>query len=162
MGLVDLCDSITIISAPHRRDRRRQMRSTLRRVGWDPDGPKMTWFTAIDPREAAGFPCAGSRGCFLSHIAVLNIARNAGHERVLVLEDDCEFVGENPRRYEAVRMTREGGVGSSNTASGSCARRRISSEICCTRRRSHEPPAAVHGLHRLIEDRIAAPERDAT
>ena len=93
MGLVDLCDSITIISAPHRRDRRRQMRSTLRRVGWDPDGPKMTWYTAIDPRGAAGFSCAGSRGCFLSHIAVLNIARNAGHERVLVLEDDCEFVG---------------------------------------------------------------------
>jgi glycosyl transferase, family 25 len=91
MGLADLFDSIMIINAAHRTDRREELRSVLHRVGWDPDGPKMTWFPAIDPKTAVGFSSPGSRGCFLSHIAVLNIARSAGHKRVLVLEDDCDF-----------------------------------------------------------------------
>ena len=91
MGLADLFDWITIINAAHRTDRRQEMRRTLRRVGWDPDGPKVTWFPAIDPKTAVGFASPGTRGCFLSHVAVLNIARSAGHQRVLVLEDDCDF-----------------------------------------------------------------------
>jgi glycosyl transferase family 25 len=91
MVLADLFDSITIINAAHRTDRREEMCRALHRVGWDPDGPKVTWFPAIDPKTAVGFPSPGSRGCFLSHIAVLNIARGAGYQRMLVLEDDCEF-----------------------------------------------------------------------
>jgi hypothetical protein len=102
MSLADLFDSITIINAAHRTDRRQEMRGTLRRVGWDPDGPKMTWFPAIDPKTAVGFPTPGSRGCFLSHIAVLNIARNAGNQRVLVLEDDCNFIADFPDRQAEV------------------------------------------------------------
>jgi glycosyl transferase family 25 len=98
MSLADLFDSITVINAASRTDRRREIRATLRRVGWDPDGPRVTWFPAIDPRTAAGFATPGSRGCFLSHIAALDIARNAGHRRVLVLEDDCEFAPDFPDR----------------------------------------------------------------
>ena len=63
----------------------------VHRVGWEPDGPKVTWFPAIDPKSAAGFPNPACRGCFLSHLAILNMLRNAGHKRALVLEDDCEF-----------------------------------------------------------------------
>src|SRR6187455_1810074 len=102
MSLPDLFDSITIINAAHRTDRLKEMRGTLRRVGWDPDGPKVIWFPAIDPETAAGFRTPGSRGCFLSHIAVLNIACNAGHQRVLVLEDDCDFSPDFPDRQAAV------------------------------------------------------------
>jgi glycosyl transferase family 25 len=91
MDLADMFDTITIVNAAHRTDRRQQMRGALRRVGWDPDGPKVTWFPAVDPKTAVGFSTPGTRGCFLSHLAVLNIARNAGHQRVLVLEDDCDF-----------------------------------------------------------------------
>jgi hypothetical protein len=91
MRLADLFDSITIINAAHRTNRRQEMRNTLRGVGWDPDGPNVTWFPAIDPKTAVGFSNPGSRGCFLSHAAVLNIARSAGHQRMLVLEDDCDF-----------------------------------------------------------------------
>jgi glycosyl transferase, family 25 len=91
MDLAALFDAITIVNAAHRTDRRQAMRGTLRRIGLDPDGPKVTWFPAIDPKSAAGFGNPGTRGCFLSHVAILNIARNAGHQRVLILEDDCEF-----------------------------------------------------------------------
>jgi hypothetical protein len=62
MDLADLFDSITIVNAAHRTDRRRRMRAALRRVGWDPDDPKVTWFSAIDPRTAVGFASPGARG----------------------------------------------------------------------------------------------------
>jgi len=91
MGLADLFDSITIINAAHRTDRRQEMRSSLDRAGLDPDNPKLTWFPAIDPKTAVGFASPAARGCFLSHIAVLNIARGRGYERVLILEADCDF-----------------------------------------------------------------------
>jgi hypothetical protein len=58
------------------------------------------WFPAIDPRTPAGFGRPGTRGCFLSHLAVLNLARNAGYRRVLVLEDDCELVPDFLDRQE--------------------------------------------------------------
>ena len=65
------------------------MSSELARIGWPEH--QITWYPAIDPREAAGFRNAGYRGCFLSHLAALNLARNAGYQTVLILEDDCDF-----------------------------------------------------------------------
>jgi glycosyl transferase, family 25 len=91
MDLIDLFDCIMILNPPNRSERRKQFRRELVRVGWDPDDPRITWFPAVDTRTAAGYTSPGSRGCFLSHVAALNLARNAGHRRVLVLEDDCDF-----------------------------------------------------------------------
>ena len=85
-----------IINAAHRTDRRQEMRSALHRVGWDPDGPKMTWFPAIDPKTAVETQARDRAGVSFRHIAVLNIARSAGHQRVLVLEDDCDFAPTSP------------------------------------------------------------------
>ncbi len=102
MGLLDLFDRIFVVNLPSRSDRQREMRETFSRVGLDPDGPRVTWFPAIDPRTAAGFQNPGVRGCFLSHIAVLNMARNAGCRRVLLLEDDCEFADDFPGRQAEV------------------------------------------------------------
>ena len=91
MELIDLFDRIMILNLPNRSDRRAELRRDLMRIGWDPDDARITWFPAIDPRTAVGFSSPGMRGCFLSHTAALNLARNAGHHRVLVLEDDCDF-----------------------------------------------------------------------
>jgi glycosyl transferase family 25 len=91
MELIDMFDCVVILNLPNRSDRRSQLSRELMRVGWDPDDARITWFPAVDTRTAAGYPSPGSRGCFLSHIAALNLARNAGHRRVLVLEDDCDF-----------------------------------------------------------------------
>jgi len=91
MGLFDLFDCVMIMNLPNRSDRRKEIRRELVRVGWNPDDPRITWFPAVDPRTAGGYRNPGARGCFLSHIAVLNLARNAGCRRILVLEDDCDF-----------------------------------------------------------------------
>jgi glycosyl transferase family 25 len=82
-------DRTIVLSLASRPDRRADMSSELARIGWPEH--QITWYPAIDPREAAGFRNAGYRGCFLSHLAALNLARNAGYQTVLILEDDCDF-----------------------------------------------------------------------
>jgi hypothetical protein len=42
------------------------------------------------------------RGCFLSHVGILNLARNMGTRRLLVLEDDCDFVADFADRQAEV------------------------------------------------------------
>jgi hypothetical protein len=102
MDLIDLFDSLYVINLTHRTGRRRGMISTLKRVGWDSNAAKLIWFPAIDPKTAAGFSSTGARGCYLSHLAVLNMARNAGHRRLLIMEDDCEFVSDFRYRQRRV------------------------------------------------------------
>lgn len=91
MKLLEMFDRIMILNVPTRNDRRREMRKTLARIGVPPDDPRVAWPPGIDPRSDAGFGSPGVRGCFLSHLTALNMARNAGWRRVLILEDDCEF-----------------------------------------------------------------------
>lgn len=65
------------------------MSRELARIGWP--ASHITWYPAIDPHAAGGFHNAGCRGCFLSHLAALNLAQNSEHHVVLILEDDCAF-----------------------------------------------------------------------
>jgi glycosyl transferase family 25 len=102
MELTEFFDLTIIINAPHRTDRRIEMREALRRVDWDSDSSKVIWFDAIDPRSAVHFPNPGVRGCFLSHVAALNIAEHRGCRRALILEDDCEFTTDFKERQSQV------------------------------------------------------------
>jgi glycosyl transferase, family 25 len=79
--------SVYVINLERRTDRRREMESELARVGWD-----ATFFPAIEPTSSAGFASVGARGCFLSHLSVLKTARDAAVERLVILEDDVNFV----------------------------------------------------------------------
>ena len=102
MALLDIFDRVVIINLPNRTDRRQEMRSMLRRVGWDSESAKVTWFPGIDPQSAAGFASPGWRGCYISHVAALNVARNLNVARVLIMEDDCEFVPDFANRQAEV------------------------------------------------------------
>lgn len=84
-------EAIYVINLPSRRDRREQMCEQFRKVGIDPGAAPVVFFDAIRPEDAGGFPTIGTRGCFLSHLGVLRAAQAAGHERILVLEDDLNF-----------------------------------------------------------------------
>ena len=90
--------SVYVINLERREDRRREMKDELTRVGWD-----ATFFPAIEPASSAGFASIGAHGCFLSHLSVLKIARDAAVERLVILEDDVNFVrnfGERWQRME--------------------------------------------------------------
>ena len=42
-------------------------------------------------RSRFGKNCIGAHGAFLTHLAALRDARDRGHGRIMVLEDDCDF-----------------------------------------------------------------------
>jgi glycosyl transferase family 25 len=85
----DAFDSIRILNLPHRADRRREMRHQLKRLGLA-DDRRVSFFEASRAEGLGGFSSKNVHGCFASHLRLLEEAAKAG-ERVLVLEDDCDF-----------------------------------------------------------------------
>jgi hypothetical protein len=83
-------DRIRIINLPERRDRRSEMEQELAGLGLTED-PRVGFFPAIRPPDAGTFTSIGARGVYLSQLAILREAAEAGVS-VLILEDDCDFV----------------------------------------------------------------------
>jgi len=79
-----------IINLADRTDRRHEMERQLEALGAKVTPGKVEFFSASRPTEAAGFPNIGTRGCFLSHLAILKDAQARGVASVLILEDDLE------------------------------------------------------------------------
>lgn len=88
-----------VINLEHRKDRRREMESQLRQVGW-----RAEFFKAVEPESAAEFPSKGARGCFLSHLAILKKARRQNLDRLIILEDDFDFSTDFPARWPAIEQ----------------------------------------------------------
>ncbi len=89
---MDYFDKIFIINLPFRTDRKQEMAQQLGNIGLSFDSPNVELFPAVRPDGAGEFPSIGARGCFMSHLGVLRKARLAGYRRVLILEDDLDFV----------------------------------------------------------------------
>jgi glycosyl transferase family 25 len=87
--LFEVYDVVRIVNLPSRADRRRAMQGELRRIGLFGD-PRIAFFPAFAPEVSEPWRSRGERGCFLSHLAILKAAREAG-QSVLILEDDCDF-----------------------------------------------------------------------
>lgn len=88
--LLDHFPRAFVINLPERRDRRAQVEVALARAGMPLQPGRVDIFAGVRPTEAAGFPSAGVRGCFLSHLGALRLALSLGLPRVLVFEDDVE------------------------------------------------------------------------
>ena len=91
MNIVDYFDSIRIINLKRRADRRDEVLNEFKRMGIPFVKPKVNFFEAIAPVESAGFPSAGARGCYLSHLAVIKEAIERRDQHILVIEDDLNF-----------------------------------------------------------------------
>lgn len=90
-SLLATFDRIRIINLPERTDRRREVRSEFARIGLPIDGTTVAFHDANRPTEAGGFQSIGARGCFFSHLEVLESAMSDGVDSVLILEDDLDF-----------------------------------------------------------------------
>ena len=66
------------------------------------DDPRVTLFEAVRPVDAAGFTSVGVRGCFLSHMGVLQDAAAKGLKRILIFEDDLNFEDDFDLRAQSV------------------------------------------------------------
>jgi glycosyl transferase, family 25 len=85
-------ERIYIINLAARTDRKREISDQLRSVGLRLNSLPVQLFPAVEPVDAAEFPNIGSRGCFLSHLGILQQAHSDGLRSVLILEDDLNFV----------------------------------------------------------------------
>lgn len=95
MTLLDYFDSVSLINLPERTDRLRAARKEFERVGWTLSDDDV--FAAHRFEDAAGFPTAGYRGCFQSHLDCLRKARQKGARNALVFEDDITLSSALPR-----------------------------------------------------------------
>jgi glycosyl transferase, family 25 len=93
-NLLSQFERIYIINLASRDDRRREMSNQLVGVGLHLDSLPVQVFAAVKPADAGEFPSIGSRGCFLSHLGILQRARDEGLRSVLILEDDLNFVAD--------------------------------------------------------------------
>jgi glycosyl transferase family 25 len=91
MGLTDFFARAYVINLPERTDRRRETERMLRRARLDGKPGWVHFFPALRPDLAGPFDGVGSRGCFLSHLAVLRLAQADNLANVLVMEDDLEI-----------------------------------------------------------------------
>ncbi len=103
--ITEFFDQIYIINLIERKDRYRESGRQLKGIGIRLPNNKVTFFPAIRPDEAAGFPSIGARGCFLSHLGVLDDAIKRGFTRILVCEDDLNFVRDFNHRIDRVVKT---------------------------------------------------------
>ncbi len=107
-ALVDAFDRIVVINLAARKDRLREISVQLHRLGLNFDHPKLLRFDACRFDESAGFPTAGTRGCFHSHMGVWQEAVARGDQSVLLLEDDLDLSAEiEPRLPLALAALRE-------------------------------------------------------
>ena len=86
-----MTDRIYVINLARRTDRRREILAELGRIGLSASDSKVEIFAAGAPDDPGPFPSIGARGCFLSHLGVLKSARDAGVDRLMILEDDATF-----------------------------------------------------------------------
>lgn len=98
-------DRVYIINLQTRPDRWREIQEQLNKVGIDPTTEKVQRFDAVRPADAGAFPSIGARGCFMSHLGVLEDARRHGYQRILVLEDDLDFKPDFPQKWPVVCAT---------------------------------------------------------
>lgn len=91
MPMLEYFDQIYIINLASRQDRLLEMQAELNKIGVDFNHPKIHVFTAIKPESHDGWPTAGTKGCYLSHLGVLKDAQDHHYQRILILEDDVSF-----------------------------------------------------------------------
>lgn len=91
MNVIDYFDGARIINISARKDRRLETVEEFARYGFHIDDEKIGFFKAVTPSEGNGFPSVGVRGCFLSHLGVLEEAMRLNLKNVLIMEDDIQF-----------------------------------------------------------------------
>lgn len=105
-SLLATFDRVRIINLQARADRRREIRQEFSRFGLEIEDAgntgKIAFHEACRPDDPGEFPSIGARGCFLSHLQVLEAALNDGVGSILILEDDLDFSNDAEARMPHV------------------------------------------------------------
>lgn len=108
MNIQDYFDRAYVVNLPERTDRRQAVELELKKAGMPLTHGKVEVFPAYRPIDAGGFPSIGARGCFQSHLAILQRAQAERLNNVLVMEDDLtiseKFVAAQGALVERLRQ----------------------------------------------------------
>lgn len=91
-----------LINLPERRDHRAEFGDQLASAGLSYNDTSIRVFSAVRPNELAGFPTTGTRGCLLSHKAILGQTVSNHIGSVIICEDDLDFAPDFLCRLPAV------------------------------------------------------------
>jgi glycosyl transferase, family 25 len=89
--IVDYFDRSYIINLKDRVDRRQEVLREFRCSGINIPNERVRFYTATRPTDSGNFATIGMRGCFTSHLNVLENAQRDNLRNVLVFEDDVSF-----------------------------------------------------------------------
>ena len=90
-SIIEYFDRSYIINLADRVDRRRDVVREFRRSGIHIPNERVSFYTATRPTDSGNFVTLGMRGCFTSHLEVLEDAKRDNLRNVLVFEDDVSF-----------------------------------------------------------------------
>jgi glycosyl transferase family 25 len=89
-SLLDFVDKIFYINLEHRKDRKNQIESEIKKI--DPLFQKMERFNACTYKnDKIRKNVIGAIGCSMSHLNIVKIAKERKYKRILVFEDDFMF-----------------------------------------------------------------------
>lgn len=100
--LLASCGAMRVINLSSRHDRRQEFQQQLQSIGLSWNHPDIALFDAVRPADAGPFPSTGARGCFLSHLGILQQALEGGAETVLICEDDLNFTRDFAERAPGI------------------------------------------------------------
>jgi glycosyl transferase, family 25 len=108
MKFNEFFDRVYILNLPERTDRRDAVCRELDQINLPLQPGKVELFAAIRPDRAAPFVRLGSKGCFLSTLAMLRRARHEGLRNLLILQDDLilseHFASHEERLIDRLRL----------------------------------------------------------
>lgn len=91
MNIINFFDRTNIVNLVFREDRRIETKEEFDRFNFPLGNDNVYFIEASCPDTADGFPTKGTKGCFLSHLRILENAQNDGLNNILILEDDITF-----------------------------------------------------------------------
>jgi glycosyl transferase family 25 len=89
--IIEYFDRSYIINLKDRVDRRQEVEREFLRHGIRVPNDKVHFYPATRPADKGAFTDIGTRGCFMSHLDVLEDAQRDNLRNVLVFEDDVSF-----------------------------------------------------------------------
>ncbi|MGS2718063.1 glycosyltransferase family 25 protein [Eionea flava] len=91
MSFIDYFDQTRIINMKSRTDRRQETEEEFQRYQLPVNTDKVQFFNAITPNTPDSFPNIGAKGCFMSHLTLLETAIEENANTLFLLEDDIQF-----------------------------------------------------------------------
>ena len=89
MDITNFFSKIFVINLPERTDRREEIEHMFKKFGIDANS--IEFFPAVKPSSPDGFRTIGARGCFMSHLHILEKAKEENLDSILIIEDDLDL-----------------------------------------------------------------------